>query len=799
MSIAHASSAPAEAKDNHARAGFWTLTLGSVGVVYGDIGTSPLYALQGKPARRGRGRRARRREMVLGVLSLILWALIVIVTLKYVLFIMRADNNGEGGTLALMALAPARHGRATSLAVTLLGMAGAALFYGDAMITPAISVLSAVEGLKLVDAGASSPTSCRSASRSWSACSRSRAAARRRSRRWFGPITAVWFVALALGGLVHIVDDPSILAALSPIHGVRFLVDARPRRASWRSAPSSWPSPAPRRSMPTWAISAAGRSRSPGSASCCPSLALNYLGQGALLLAQPESAREPVLPARSRLGAAAAGRARDGRDGHRQPGGDHRRLLADPAGDPARPPAAPRDPPHLGDREGPDLHAARSTGCCCSPSSCLVLVFRSSSALAVAYGIAVTGTMVITTAAGLRRHRGSCWSWPLWRRRRCVIAPFLAIDLVFLVANMLKIVEGGWLPLAVGAALMVVMLTWRRGTRILAEKAQQGRGAAGRVHRRCSRSSTPERVQGTAVFLTGRPGRRADRAAAQPQAQQGAARAQRHPERRDRGHAARRSRRERVTIERLSDQLHARDAALRLHGGAERAAARSPACRAKGMNFDVMRTSFFLSRRALRPGAAIRRCRAGRTGCSSGSPARRTTPAGISAFRADGRSRSGRRLRFEGRGEAPFRERSEAGWGMILDRLAAVPGRAAGAAHRRPSADRPEPGAAADPERPGAPARRLPPSSRFIIVARCCASSSAFAPSSSGFSRVIVGHHCPSSVGRRRAAGERANSSALRRKIPPDALGKPVARGYLARSQFSFKPPEVGAKPSFTT
>ena len=147
MSIAHASSAPAEAKDNHARAGFWTLTLGSVGVVYGDIGTSPLYALKESLTAAAAGG-ALTREMVLGVMSLMLWALIVVVTLKYVLLIMRADNNGEGGTLALMALLQRVMGR-NVFAVTLFGMAGAALFYGDAIITPAISVLSAVEGLKL--------------------------------------------------------------------------------------------------------------------------------------------------------------------------------------------------------------------------------------------------------------------------------------------------------------------------------------------------------------------------------------------------------------------------------------------------------------------------------------------------------------------------------------------------------------------------------------------------------------------------------------------------------------------------
>src|SRR5215204_6307785 len=219
MSIA--SSAPAEAKDNHARAGFWTLTLGSVGVVYGDIGTSPLYALKESLTAAAAGG-ALTREMVLGVMSLMLWALIVVVTLKYVLLIMRADNNGEGGTLALMALLQRVMGR-NVFAVTLFGMAGAALFYGDAIITPAISVLSAVEGLKLATPAFEPfviPLSLAILVGLFSVQSRGTAAV----AAWFGPITAVWFIAMAIGGLIHLLDDPSILAALSPAYGVRFLL-----------------------------------------------------------------------------------------------------------------------------------------------------------------------------------------------------------------------------------------------------------------------------------------------------------------------------------------------------------------------------------------------------------------------------------------------------------------------------------------------------------------------------------------------------------------------------------------------
>jgi KUP system potassium uptake protein len=216
-----APSAPGEHAHDRSGAGFWTLMLGSIGVVYGDIGTSPLYALKESLTAASAGG-ALTREMVFGVVSLVLWALIVIVTLKYVLLIMRMDNNGEGGTLALMALVQRVMGHnATHL--VLLGMAGAALFYGDAIITPAISVLSAVEGLKLITPAFDPyilPLSLAILIALFAVQSRGTAAV----AVVFGPIMAVWFTALAAGGLLHLADDPSILAALSPTYGARFLL-----------------------------------------------------------------------------------------------------------------------------------------------------------------------------------------------------------------------------------------------------------------------------------------------------------------------------------------------------------------------------------------------------------------------------------------------------------------------------------------------------------------------------------------------------------------------------------------------
>src|SRR5215217_1324350 len=194
------------------RSGFWTLTLGTLGVVYGDIGTSPLYALKESLSAAAAGGSVT-REMVFGIVSLILWALIFIVTIKYVLFILRADNNGEGGTLTLMALAQRGMGRNVVI-IPLLGMIGAALFYGDAIITPAISVISAVEGLTLANSAFEHyvvPLSLVILIGLFAVQNHGTA----RVAAWFGPITAVW--------LLHIADDPSILAAISPTYGIAFL------------------------------------------------------------------------------------------------------------------------------------------------------------------------------------------------------------------------------------------------------------------------------------------------------------------------------------------------------------------------------------------------------------------------------------------------------------------------------------------------------------------------------------------------------------------------------------------------
>ena len=308
------------------------------------------------------------REAVLGVLSLILWALIVVVTLKYVFILLRADNRGEGGTLALMALAQRALSRNTG-AVVFCGIISAALFYGDAMITPALSVLSAIEGLK-VATPAFDPYIVPVTAVILVALFAVQSKGTARVAAFFGPITVVWFVAIAIPGVIAVAGNPEVLLAFSPVYGDAFSGDPRgdrahhpgrgfPRRHRRRSALCR-----PRPFRPKADPDGMGRARPPGAGA-----ELSRTGRAAAR--RSEGDREPVLPALSRMGAAADGRAGDCRDGDREPGRHHRRLFDQPAGDPARPPAAPGNPPHLGSAVRPNLHAAgelRScwSACCCS-------------------------------------------------------------------------------------------------------------------------------------------------------------------------------------------------------------------------------------------------------------------------------------------------------------------------------------------------------------------------------------------------------------------------------------------------
>jgi KUP system potassium uptake protein len=573
-----------------ARAGLWTLTLGSIGVVYGDIGTSPLYALKESVSAAAAGG-APTREMVFGVVSLMLWALIVVVTVKYVLFILRAGNNGEGGTPALMAhlqRVMARH----AFFIVLLGIAGAALFYGDAMITPAISVLSAVEGLKVFTPALEPfvlPLSLAILVGLFAVQSRGTAAV----AAWFGPITSVWFVCLAIGGLSHLAADASILAAANPVHGVRFLlthghVGLLALGAVFLTVTGAEALYADMGHFGRKPIQTAWL------AFVFPALAINYLGQGALVLARPEALENPffllypewaLLPMVGLATAATIIASQAVITGAYSMTQQLIQLGLLPRMEVRR----------TSETETGQIYIPVVNWLLLLFVVFLILVFKSSSAFASAYGVAVTGTMVVTTTMAFLV-AWKCWRWSL-TAAALVVVPFLAIDLTFLFANLLKVVEGGWIPLAVGAALMAVMLTWRRGTRVLAEKTRKDEVPLSDVVAMLAKSA-PERVKGTAVFLTGDP--------------ESTPRALLHNLKHNKVlheqnvvlHVVTDGRprlddRERASVERLSDDFWR--VTLRF-GFMETPDVTKALVRAhaEGLKIDLMQTSFFLARRALR-------------------------------------------------------------------------------------------------------------------------------------------------------------------------------------------------------
>nr|WP_099512613.1 potassium transporter Kup [Microvirga ossetica] len=473
------------------------LTLGTLGVVYGDIGTSPLYALKESLAAAAAGGTVT-REMVFGIVSLILWALIFIVTIKYVLFILRADNNGEGGTLTLMALAQRAMGH-NILVIALLGMVGAALFYGDAIITPAISVLSAVEGLKLASPAFEHyvlPLSLVIMIGLFAVQSHGTA----RVAAWFGPITAMWFALMALGGILHLADDPSILAAISPTYGIAFLathgtpgllaLGAVFLAVTGAEALYADMGHFGRRPIQTAWLGFV-----------LPCLALNYLGQGALLLADPGKIENPffllypdwaLLPmvAMATVATIIASQAVI-------TGAFSLTQQAIQLG------LLPRmEIRWTSETEKGQIYVPKVNFLLLLAVLFLVIMFRSSSALAHAYGIAVTGTMVVTAIMAFFVV-WRFWKWPLWASV-AVIVPFLLVDMIFLAANALKIPQGGWMPLLVGALLVTLMMTWRRGTRILFEKTRKVDVPLLELIGMLEKSQ-PHRVRGTAVFMTSDP------------------------------------------------------------------------------------------------------------------------------------------------------------------------------------------------------------------------------------------------------------------------------------------------------
>ena len=568
----------------------WALALGSIGVVFGDIGTSPLYALR-EAVSVALKDGASTPEAVLGILSLIVWTMLLIVTLKYVLILLHADNNGEGGTFALMALGQAAVKRG-SWAVLALGVMGAAFFYGDAIITPAISVLSAVEGLKLVAPqmeAAVVPVTVLSLLGLFSVQSRGT----ERVARFFGPITLVWFVALAVGGLIHIVDDLRVFQALNPWLGVHFVwshgavglavmgliflvvtgaealyadlghFGRRPIRMAW-----------------FWVV--------------LPALLINYFGQGALILSNPQLIESPfyrlypgwaLIPmvVLATIATVIASQAVI-------TGAFSFTRQAIQLG------LIPRlEIRHTSESVAGQIYLPRVNQLLLAGVLIVVLIFQSSSNLAAAYGLSVTATMVIDSSMAILVI-WRCWNWPIWRVA-LIFVPLLLIELVFLSANLLKIPDGGWLPLTIGAMICTIVYTWIRGTKTLTRATRKSEAELDWLVRKLD-AKPPHRVPGTAVFLTGDP-------TAAPTSLMHNLKHNRVLHERNiiltikTEEVPRVQRHERIEIDKVADTFIR---VIAHYGFMETPSVPKiiEHCRRKDLNIDISATSFFLSRRSLK-------------------------------------------------------------------------------------------------------------------------------------------------------------------------------------------------------
>jgi KUP system potassium uptake protein len=474
------------------------LTLTALGVVYGDIGTSPLYAL--RECFKAEYHILPTPANILGVLSLIVWSLILVVSVKYIVFILRADNRGEGGILALLALLLQQRRRADDkprrTALVMLGLFGAALLYGDGVITPAISVLSAVEGLQ-VSAPALDHVIVPITMVILFGLFMVQRYGTARVGTAFGPTMLGWFVTIAVLGLKSIVANPAVLAAINPWHAVRFFIDhgmagfltlgavvlcvtggealyadmghfgKRPIRIAWFSV-------------------------------ALPALILNYFGQGALLLRDPAASSNPFylmapeafqwpLLVIATAAAIVASQALIS-------GAFSLTQQSIQLGYSPRMQIVHTSQVEAGQIYIPEVNKALMVACLL-----LVVVFRNSSALSAAYGIAVTGTMAITSLlfAVVARSR---WGWSRLHVG-ILLASFLLVDLSFLVANVVKIEHGGWIPIAMALMVYALMSTWKRGRLQLGE-IQERNAMPLETFLTSIERNPPVRVRGTAVFMT---------------------------------------------------------------------------------------------------------------------------------------------------------------------------------------------------------------------------------------------------------------------------------------------------------
>jgi KUP system potassium uptake protein len=577
---------PDDTLDKH----FWPLVVGSVGVVYGDIGTSPLYAFH-EAIIAAKATSFAGREAVFGVLSLILWALLLIVTLKYVIILLRADNHGEGGTFALMALGQSVAKRSAPVLLG-LGIAGASFFYGDAVITPAISVLSAVEGLKLVSpafADVVLPLAAVILLFLFSAQSRGTA----QVAALFGPIMVVWFAVITVGGLAQIVANPDVLVAINPWYGIRFLVThglvgltvlglvflavtgaealyadlghfgRKPIQIAWLAL-------------------------------VLPSLIVNYFGQGALVLARPEAIENPfyllfpewalvpmvILATLATIIASQAVIT----------GAFSLTRQAIQLG------LLPRfGITHTSESVSGQIYMPRVNWILLLAVMLMVVLFKSSTNLAAAYGVAVTAQMIIASLMAFFVI-WRMWRWKLWQVL-VLIVPLLLVEQAFFAANMLKLFEGAWVPLLMAACVGLIMVTWVRGSRLLTKQTRKNEADLDWLMRKLE-AKPPHRVPGTAVFFTADPN-------AAPTALMHNLKHNRVLHERNiilsirTEDTPRVPRYERVTVDRVTDTFIR---VIARYGFMETPSVPKifEQCRRKDLNVDISATSFFLSRRNLK-------------------------------------------------------------------------------------------------------------------------------------------------------------------------------------------------------
>ena len=467
--------------------------LGCIGVVYGDIGTSPLYAL--RESLHAAGGNGLTRADVLGVISLLIWTLIVIVTLKYVVLIMRADNKGEGGTLSLIALVQQALKKRPGWLLA-IGVLGTSLFFGDAVVTPAISVLSAVEGLELVApqfAGYVVPLTIVIILGLFLFQSQGT----ERVSNFFGPIMVTWFLIMAAMGLSHLFDDLSVFAALNPYYAASFLVNEG--RASFVVLGSVFLAVTGGEALYA-DMGHFGRRpiRLAWAFLVFPALTLSYLGQGALVLAHPETAQNPfflMAPGWALLPLVILAMAATVIASQAVISGAFSMMQqAVQMG------LLPRlEIRHTSDTQLGQIYLPKVNMILMVGVLCLVVAFGSSSDLASAYGIAVTGDMVITSILASVLF-WKAWKWPLWGVL-AVMVPILVAELLFLAANMVKIQDGGYVPVLIAATMCFLVWTWVRGTNHVKRKAQETALPLIKLIAMLEKSN-PIEVPGTAVFLT---------------------------------------------------------------------------------------------------------------------------------------------------------------------------------------------------------------------------------------------------------------------------------------------------------